>query len=77
MTFITGDKYPGWEGDLLVGSLKFAYISYIDLENDEVVGLQKIVEGTGRIRAVEQGPDGYVYFTAEGDGVYRLVPSSK
>ena len=73
MTFITSDKYPGWEGDLLVGSLKFAYINYLDIENNEVVGQQKLVEGTGRIRAIEQGPDGYIYFTAEGDGVYRLV----
>jgi len=75
MTFITSDKYPGWEGDLLVGSLKFAYIHYLDIEGNEIVGQQKLVEGTGRIRAVEQGPDGYIYFTAEGDGVYRLVPA--
>lgn len=75
MEFITSDKYPGWEGDLLVGSLKFAYISLLDVEDDKIVGQQKLVEGTGRIRAIEQGPDGYIYFTAEGDGVYRLVPS--
>lgn len=75
MAFITSDKYPGWEGDLLVGSLKFAYIALLDVEGDEILGEQKLVEGQGRIRAIEQGPDGYIYFTAEGDGVYRLVPS--
>ena len=75
MTFITSDKYPGWEGDLLVGSLKFAYIHYLDIEGNKIVGQQKLVEGTGRIRAVEQAPDGYIYFTAEGDGFYRLVPA--
>ncbi len=75
MAFITSDKYPGWEGDLLIGSLKFAYIAHLDLDGDEVVAEQKLVEGTGRIRAIEQGPDGYIYFSAEGDGIYRLVPT--
>ncbi len=76
MEFITSDKYPGWEGDLLVGSLKFAYIAHLDVEGNEIVGEEKIAEGLGRIRAIEQGPDGYIYFTAEGTGLYRLVPST-
>lgn len=75
MTFVTGDKYPGWEGDLLIGSLKFAYIAHLDVEGNEILSEEKLVEGAGRIRAVEQGPDGYIYFSAEGDGIYRLVPS--
>jgi glucose/arabinose dehydrogenase len=74
-TFITGDKYPGWEGDLLVASLKFAYIAHLDVEGNDIVSETKLVEGVGRIRDIVMGPDGYVYFTAEGDGVYRLVPT--
>jgi len=35
MAFITSDKYPGWEGDLLIGSLKFAYIAHLKIEGDE------------------------------------------
>jgi len=75
MTFVTSDMYPGWEGDLLVASLKFSYIAHLDVEGDEILKETRLVEGIGRIRAVEEGPDGYIYFTAEGDGVYRLVPS--
>lgn len=74
MTFITGEKYPGMEGDLLVASLKFAYIAHLTLDGNKVTGERKLLEGVGRIRAVETGPDGYVYFTAEGDGLYRMVP---
>lgn len=77
MTFITSDKYPGWEGDLLVASLKFSYIAHLDVEGDEILEETRLVEGIGRIRAVEEGPDGYIYFTAEGDGVYRLMPSTE
>lgn len=76
MEFVTSDQYPGWNGDLLVGSLKFAYIAHLELEGDEVLSEEKIAEGFGRVRAIEQGPDGYIYFTAEGTGLYRLVPVS-
>ncbi|MDR9417558.1 PQQ-dependent sugar dehydrogenase [Gracilimonas sp.] len=75
MTFVTSDKYPGWEGDLLVASLKFSYIAHLDVEGNDIVSETRLVEGVGRIRAIEEGPDGYIYFTAEGDGVYRLVPT--
>jgi glucose/arabinose dehydrogenase len=75
MTFIESDKYPGWEGDLLVASLKFAYIAHLNVEGNDISGETKLVEGVGRIRDIVQGPDGYIYFTAEGDGVYRLEPT--
>lgn len=75
MAFVNSDKYPGWEGDLLVGSLKFSYIAHLDVEGNDILGETKLVEGVGRIRDVVQGPDGYIYLTAEGDGVYRLVPT--
>jgi glucose/arabinose dehydrogenase len=47
----------------------------LDVEGNEILEETKLVEGVGRIRAIEEAPDGYIYFTAEGDGVYRLVPS--
>jgi glucose/arabinose dehydrogenase len=74
MTFVTSDRYPGWEGDLLVASLKFSYIAHLEVEGNEILEETRLVEGVGRIRAIEEAPDGYIYFTAEGDGVYRLVP---
>ena len=30
----------------------------------------------GRVRAVRQGPDGYVYLGIEGEGIKRLVPGN-
>lgn len=75
MAFVSSDKYPGWEGDLLVASLKFSYIAHLDVEGNDILGETKLVEGVGRVRDVVQAPDGYIYLTAEGDGVYRLVPT--
>ena len=38
MCFVTGDRYPGWKGDLLVGSLKFMRVQHVDLDGKTVVG---------------------------------------
>jgi aldose sugar dehydrogenase len=75
MTFITGDKYPGWEGDLLVGSLVFRYLHYCQIENNQVVHEERLFEDVGRVRTVEMGRDGYIYFATEAPGqLFRIVP---
>lgn len=74
MAFVTGDRYPGWEGDLLVGSLKFSYIKLVHLNGDAVTGEQELIKNIGRIRDVRMGPDGYIYASAEGTGIVRVVP---
>ena len=75
MTFVTSDRYPEWQGDVLVGSLKFGYVMHVDVENNEVVGEQKLFEDVGRVRNVKQGPDGFIYIATEADnGIVRVVP---
>ncbi|MEL6275035.1 MAG: PQQ-dependent sugar dehydrogenase [Bacteroidota bacterium] len=73
MAFVTGDKYPGWEGDLLVGSLKFLYLKHVMLEDGEVVGEEKLLPNIGRVRDVRVGPDGYIYASLEGTVIVRLL----
>lgn len=72
MAFITGDKYPGWEGDLVVGSLKFMRLQHVQLDGKEVIGEQKLINNMGRVRDVRMGPDGYIYASVEGEGIVRL-----
>lgn len=75
MDFIDSDKYGDWNGDLLVGSLKFRYLVRCDMEGDEIVGQEILLENIGRVRAITQGPDGYIYVGTEGPGmILRLVP---
>jgi glucose/arabinose dehydrogenase/mono/diheme cytochrome c family protein len=75
MAFVTGDRYPGWKGDLLVGSLKFSYLNLCHLEGNKVVSEEILLKNIGRLRNVKQGPDGYMYVAVEGPGrIYRLVP---
>ena len=75
MAFINSDRYPGWNGNLLVGSLKFQYLDLVFLDNGKVVKEEKLMEGMGRVRTVKVGPDGYIYVSVEQLGIVRLMPN--
>jgi len=72
---VTGNVYPEWEGKLLVGSLKFAYVELLTLENNKVVKREKLMDGEGRVREVVLGPDGHIYAGLEGRGIVKIVPN--
>lgn len=75
MTFITGDNYPEWEGNIMIGALAFQLLSRVVLDGDEFVSEERLLEGIGRIRDVVQAPDGYIYFSNESDGtIHRILP---
>lgn len=73
MAVVTSDKYPGLKGDLLVGSLKFQYVEHLEMNGKEVEERNKLVEGIGRVRDVEQAPDGFIYLSVEGLGIVKLI----
>lgn len=78
MAFYSGDKYSGWNGSLFVGSLKFAKLVRLTLVGGKVAAEESLLEDEiGRIRDVQQGPDGYLYLLNDesGGGLYRLEPS--
>lgn len=77
MAFYSGDKYPGWTGDLFVGALAGRHLARLDVEGDRIVGEEKLLTGLdARIRDVRAGPDGFLYvLTDESDGaLIRLQP---
>lgn len=73
LMFVSGDEYPAWKGDALIGSLKFNYLERVDMEGNEVRGTEKLLEDIGRVRDVRQGPHGYIYVAVEGKGIYKLI----
>lgn len=75
MAFVTGDRYPEWKGDLLVGSLKFNYVELVKLDGEKVLDRIKIAEDVGRVRNVKMGPDGLIYLGIEGRGIFKIVPN--
>jgi aldose sugar dehydrogenase len=75
MTFITGDRYPKWRNDLLVGSLRFEYLERVVINGHSVQHREKLIEGIGRVRNVVMSPDGIIYVAIENPGkIVRLVP---
>lgn len=76
MSFVSSNKYPEWKNNLLVGSLKFRYLKRLEMKANKVTHEETILEGIGRVRAIEQGPDGFIYVAVEGPGkIVRLKPA--
>lgn len=75
MAFVNSDKYPDWQGNVLIGSLKFKYIANCYLENGKVVKEEKILEEIGRVRSIEQDIDGFLYVGVEGKGIIKIIPN--
>ncbi|MBC8109955.1 MAG: PQQ-dependent sugar dehydrogenase [Verrucomicrobia bacterium] len=78
MTFIKGDKYKTWQGDLLVGSLRFNYVNRCVMKDNKIVKQENVLKNVGRVRNITQGEDGYVYVATENPGyVFRLLPTNQ
>ena len=77
MIVYTGDKYPGWKGSFLVGSMQPGALVRLTLANGVVSEERYLHDLRERIRDVQQGPDGFVYLiTDNSDGrVLRVVPA--
>ena len=75
MTFVTGKRYPGWEGNILAGSLRFRNLVRVEISGDRVIHEEVLLHNIGRMRNVEVCPEGYVYVAVEAPGmIIRLVP---
>lgn len=71
----TGDKFPGWKGDALVGALSGEALIRIDIDGDKARKADHWPMGA-RIRAVDQGPDGSVYLLEDEGRLLRLDPAA-
>jgi len=77
LALYTGDLFPGWKGNLLVGSLKFMQVQRLVIEGGTVQAAEVLARDVGeRVRDVRQGPDGAVYLLtdAEDGRIVRLSP---
>jgi glucose/arabinose dehydrogenase len=78
MVFYTGDRLPGWKGDLFVGGLSGLQLHRIVFANGNVRGREMLLnELKQRIRDVRQGPDGYLYLATDANPngvILRIEP---
>lgn len=77
MTFYTGNLFPAWKGNLLIGGLRAGAVVRLELSGDRVIHEERILRQLdARIRDVAMGPKGAVYaLTDEGNGrILRITP---
>lgn len=77
MTIYSGELFPEWKGNAFVGALSGQALVRLVLENDRVVGEERLLGDRGvRIREVVQGPEGALYLlTDESNGeLLKLTP---
>ena len=43
------------------------------IKNNKVIKEERLLNGLGRVRCVEQGPDGYIYVGIENLGIVKLI----
>ena len=79
MLFYTGGLFPGWRGNLFIGTLAGQHLIRITTSKDKVLSEEQLLQNTLRFRDVEQGPDGAIYLlTDEPDGkILKLTPAEQ
>lgn len=82
-TFVTGDRWKGWNGALAVANLRGAHlrIFFPDANGNAISATQSVMGEYGlRLRTVRQGPDGNLYITTDmgggNDAIFKLVPGA-
>jgi glucose/arabinose dehydrogenase len=85
LVFYSGDRFPAWRGNALVGAMRLGEIPntghiqriVFNENGDEIRREMMLTELRQRVREVRQGPDGLVYLlTDEAQGaVLRLEPN--
>ena len=76
MIFYSGESFPSWRGNALIGSLTRRALVRLAIDGQRVTD-EEVLDMGARVRDVEQGLDGAVYLlTDEDDGsVLRLTPA--
>ena len=75
MAFVSSALYPQWQHNILLGSLKFQQLHRLELTDGKVTHEEILLDGIGRVRAIEQGNDGFIYIAVESGGrILRLTP---
>ncbi|MBD2701553.1 PQQ-dependent sugar dehydrogenase [Spirosoma sp. BT702] len=73
MTFYASNRIPEWQNNLFIGSLSGMHIVRLVIENNRVVGEERLLASEGqRFRDITQGTDGALYAITDGGRLYRI-----
>ena len=73
IAFYRGTNIPEWENNLFVCSLSATHIARLVIENNSVVGEERLLSGENqRFRDITQGTDNALYAITDGGRLYRI-----
>ncbi|MBC7993633.1 MAG: PQQ-dependent sugar dehydrogenase, partial [Rhizobacter sp.] len=73
LAFYTGSGFPEWQGNVFLGALAGTALWRVVLNGNAEVSRERLFGSLGqRIRAVNQGPDGWLYFITDSGRLYRV-----
>ena len=76
MVMIKSSKiYSDWDKTLLIGSLSFRYLERLKFDDSGVIMREKLFPRIGRVRDVNLSPEGFVFISVEGEGIFKILPN--
>lgn len=72
----TGNAFPAWRNNLFAGALKLQHLNRVTLSaNANAISEERLLkELHERIRALVQGPEGWLYFSTDSGKIYVIRP---
>ncbi len=61
LLFYTGDLFPGWKNELLMGIMRDEELRRVSIDGHRIVSEEVLFRGIGRVRDLAQAADGSVY----------------
>lgn len=77
LIYYSGDAFPEWQNSLFSGALKLRHLNRVAvLEGGRLGEEERLLEDLNeRIRALRQGPKGWIYFSTDSGKIMRLRPA--
>ncbi len=71
--FYSGDMFPEWNGDIIVGTLRASDLLRMEVVDHQLIQRETLLEDIVRFRDIEVGPDGEIYLLLEHDSGGQII----
>lgn len=71
-----GEAFPEWQGDFLIASLSPGGVVRLEMDGDQVVGEERLFDDLGRVRDIQETPDGYLLLLSDSEdgAILQVMP---